>query len=134
MNPGGISVERILPIDGALLSDVLLRLRRDSVASALRWTLGTRGVAEVDVPFTTEGAQWTTKARLWNHTGLAVTAATVRVEATAVDEVRVSLEPTLPPAPAWGETAEELTELARATVDELAEELLWHATRAGINA
>jgi hypothetical protein len=134
MNPGGMSVERTLPIDGALLSDVLLRLRRDSVASALRWTLGTRGVAEVDVSFTTEGAQWTTKARLWNHAGLAVAAATVRVEATAVDAVRVSLEPTLPPAPAWGETAEELTELARAVVDELAEELLWHATRAGINA
>ncbi|MDQ1435531.1 MAG: hypothetical protein QOF59_2347 [Actinomycetota bacterium] len=134
MHPGGISVERTLPIDGALLSEVLLRLRRDSVASALRWTLGTRGVAEVDVSFTTEGTQWATKVRLWNHAGLAVAAATLRVEATAVDSVVVTLEPTLPPAPAWGDTAEELTELARATLDELAEELLWHATRAGINA
>jgi hypothetical protein len=127
-------VERLLPIDGALLSEVLLRLRRDSVASALRWTLGTRGVAEVDVSFTTEGTQWTTQARLWNHTGLAVAAATLRVEATAVDEVCVTLEPTLPPAQTWGTAAGELTLLAQAAVDELAEELLWHATRAGISA
>jgi hypothetical protein len=134
MNPGGISVERMLPIDGALLSEVLLRLRRDSAATELRWTLGTRGVAEVDVSFTTEGTQWTTRARLWNHAGLAVAAATLRIEATAVDEVCVTLEPTLPAAQAWGDSAEELTELARAAVDELAEELLWHATRAGISA
>ena len=134
MNPGGISVGRTLPIDGALLSEVLLRLRRESAASALRWTLGTHGTAEVDVSFTTAGPEWTTKARLWNGSGLVVTAATIRIAATAVDELRLTLEPTLPPAAAWGESAEHLTELARAAVDELAEELLWHATRAGINA
>jgi len=134
MNPGGISVGRTLPIDGALLSEVLHRLRRDCAASALRWTLGARGTAEVDVAFTTEGLEWTTKARLWNGSGLVVTAATVRVTATAVDELCLTLEPTLPPAAAWGDAAVELTDLARAAMDELAEELLWHATRAGINA
>jgi hypothetical protein len=134
MNPGGVSVERTLPIDGALLSEVLLRLRRDCAASALRWTLGSLGTAEVDVSFTTDGPEWTTRARLWNGSGLVVTAATIRVAATAVDEVRLTLEPTLPPAAAWGDSAEELTELARAAVDELAEEFLWHATRAGISA
>ena len=87
MDPGGISVARTLPIDGALLGDVLLRLRRDSAASVLRWTLGDRGSAEVDVSFTSAGPSWTTTARLWNHTGLAVTAATLALVATGADEV-----------------------------------------------
>jgi hypothetical protein len=132
MNPAGISVARTLPIDAALLSDVLLRLRRDSAASALRWTLGDRGAAEVDVNFTTAGVAWTTTARLWNQTGLAVTAATLQVIPTADDEVRLTLQPTLAPAPAWGRDGRLLDDLAHAVLDELAEELLWHATRAGL--
>ena len=83
MDPGGISVERTLPIDGALLGEVLLRLRRDSAAPALRWTLGNRGAAEVDVCFTSAGTAWTTTARLWNHSGLAVAAARLQLEAPA---------------------------------------------------
>ena len=130
--PGGISVARTLPIDGALLGDVLLRLRRDSTGSVLRWTLGGRGAAEVDVSFMTAGTSWTTTARLWNETGLAVTAATLELEALSADEARLTLEPTLAPSPAWGDQAQGLLDLARATLDELAEELLWHATRVGL--
>src|SRR6478752_346799 len=93
MNPGGISVTRILPIDGALLGDVLLRLRRDSAASMLRWSLGGRGSAEVDASFisvgTSAGTSWTTTARLWNETGLAVAAATVDLTPGS-DEVRLT--------------------------------------------
>jgi hypothetical protein len=129
MNPGGISVTRVLPIDGALLGDVLLRLRRDSAASMLRWTLGGRGSAEVDASFASAGTSWTTTARLWNETGLAVAAATLELT-PGTDEVRLTLEPTLPPAAAWGKDGQDLADLARATLDELAEELLWHATRA----
>jgi hypothetical protein len=129
MDPGGISVVRKLPIDGALLGDVLLRLRRDSTATALRWTLGDRGTAEVETSFTSAGAGWTSKARLWNKTGRAVTAATLQLVATDVDEVCLTLEPNLTPASVWGIQAQELTDLAAAAVDELAEELLWHATR-----
>lgn len=130
MDPDQISVERTLPIDGALLGEVLLRLRRDSPASVLRWTLGDRGAAEIDVSFTSAGAVWTTSARLWNHTGLAVTPASLRLVATTPDEVCLTLESaptgrTAPPTP-------ETTDLAHAAVDEFAEELLWHATRAGI--
>jgi hypothetical protein len=132
MDPGGISVGRILPIDGALLDDVLLRLRRDSPASALRWTLGDLGAAEVDVCFMSAGPAWTANARLWNRTGLAVAAATLRIEATGPDAVHVTLECTLPPAPVWGPQSRDLSDLARAAIDELGEELLWHATRAGL--
>ncbi len=134
MNPGGISVGRTLPIDGALLGEVLLRLRRDSAEPALRWTLGRRGAAEVDVSFTSAGTAWTTKARLWNQSGLAVAAARLQLEVLGADEVRLTLQPTLPPAAAWGDDASDLLDLARAALDELAEELLWHATRVGLTA
>jgi hypothetical protein len=125
MDPAGISVERTLPIDSALLGEVVLRFRRDSTAPALRWTLGDRGTAEVDTCFTSAGSGWTTNARLWSPTGAAVTTATLRLVATDADEVRLSLEPQPEPI---------LSELAQAAVDELAEELLWHATHTGISA
>ena len=95
---GVISVARTLPIDGALLDDVMLRLRRDSVTPALCWTLGRLGGAEVDARFTSTGPSWTTKARLWNRAGLAVTAATLQLVATGADEVRLTLEPVIPAA------------------------------------
>jgi hypothetical protein len=127
MDPDDIGVQRKLPIDGALLADVLLRLRRDSPATVLRWTLGGRGAAEVDVCFTSAGPDWTTTARLWNEAGLAMTPATLRLAASSADEVWVTLEPAPTAAPTLA-----MQDLARAAVDEFAEELLWHATRAGI--
>jgi hypothetical protein len=132
MNPGGISVERDLPIDGSLLGDVLLRLRRDSPAPALRWTLGDRGAAEVEVAFASDGPAWTTRARLWNYAGLGMTTAVVRLEAVAQDAVRLTLEPTISAGSPTGDDELSMSDLGQATVDELAEELLWHATRAGL--
>jgi hypothetical protein len=143
MTAGGISVARTLPIDGALLSDVLLRLRRDSPASVLRWTLGDLGCAEVDVAFVTAGSAtaghgagitWTSTARLWNHSGLVVATAALTLAVLSVDEVRLTLDSDGEPGPVWGECGEELTAVAQAALDELGEELLWHATRAGIRA
>jgi hypothetical protein len=124
MDPEDIGVQRKLPIDGALLADVLLRLRRDSPATVLRWTLGGRGAAEVDVCFTSAGTEWTTTARLWNETGLAMTPAILRLAVSSADEVCLTLEP--------AEAAIAPPDLVRAAVDEFAEELLWHATRAGL--
>jgi hypothetical protein len=134
MDPGGISVERTLPIDGALLGDVLLRLRRDSRASTLHWTLGALGAAEVEVGFTSDGPDWITRVRLWNYSGLALTTATLRLTVSAADEVRLALVPVHVPELAPDEDAAALGALARAATDELAEELLWHATRAGLTA
>jgi hypothetical protein len=134
MHPGGISIERTLPIDGALLGDVLLRLRRDCPAASLRWTLGDRGAAEVEVGFTSDGPAWTTRARLWNYAGLAMTTATLRLVAAAPDVVCLTLEPTHGSESTSVEETASMAELGRAAVDELAEELLWHATRAGLTA
>ncbi len=134
MDPGGISVERTLPIDGALVGDVLLRLRRDSPESTLRWTLGDLGAAEVEVGFTSDGPDWTTRARLWNYSGLAMTTATLRLVVSAPDEVRLTLVPTQVPELAPTEDTAALTDLGQAAIAELGEELLWHATRADLTA
>jgi hypothetical protein len=122
MDPGEIGVTRRLPIDSALLGDVLLRLRRDADGAVVRWTLGDRGAAEVDVHLASAGPAWITQGRIWNDGGL--TNVNLRVVPTSDDSVELSLEAT-------GARAG-LTDLAHALVDELAEELLWHAARAGI--
>jgi hypothetical protein len=131
MEPVRKNVTRAVAIDGAFLGDVLLHLRRDAAAPVLRWTLGDRGTAEIDACFDSSGTGWKAAARLWSPNGLAVAAAVVHAEAVGSDEVALTLEPTLPPA-GWGEGAEPFTALAECTLDELAEELLWHASRAGL--
>jgi hypothetical protein len=131
MEPAGIRVTRSLAIDGALLGDVLLYLRRDAAASMLRWSLGERGTVEIDPCFRTTETGWEAPARLWSPNGLAVAAATVYADAVLADEVVLRLEPTLPPR-GWGSTGERFATLAGCALDELAEELLWHASRAGL--
>ena len=53
--------------------------------------------------------------------------ATLRLVASGPDEVCLTIEPTPEPGP-----GSDLTDLLQAAVDEFAEELLWHATRAGL--
>ena len=48
------------------------------------------------------------------------------------DACEVTLRPELPLTPWWSARIPMLEELAQAALDELAEELLWHATRAGV--
>jgi hypothetical protein len=126
MSSGDTKVSRTLPIDSALLADVLLRLRRDADGSVLRWTLGGCGAAEIDVQFFSDGDAWTFTGRVWNDGGLVVTNVRLRVEAASDDAVLLTLTSEEPVSDGDGS--------ARALVDELSEELLWHATRAGIAA
>jgi hypothetical protein len=128
------AVTRTLPIDAALLSRVLLRLRRDAPGRHVRWTLGSRGTAELDLHFhrvtrsaDTDPPTWTTPGRLWGPDGFDLVPVTVEVSAPATDECTVSLERgALERGAAW---EDRLADVAQAAVDELAEELLWHATR-----
>jgi hypothetical protein len=131
MEPRSESVTRTVAIDGAFLGEVLLYLRRDAAAPVLRWTLGKRGTAEIDACFETCDTGWKAGARLWSPNGLAVAAAVVHAASAQSDEVALTLEPTLPPR-GWGDRAEPFTALAECALDELAEELLWHASRAGL--
>ncbi len=131
MEPGSFSVARTLPIDGALVGDVLLRLRRDSAGQPIRWTLGDRGTAEVDASFTSDGPRYTATARLWDASGLALVAAIVEITAS-VDTVELTIAPAVELTEWWQARTSDLLDLAHAVVDELSEELLWHATRAGV--
>ncbi len=136
MDAGGICVARSLPIDGALLRDVLIRLRRDVPGGVARWTLGGRGAAEFDVDFfpiltATSDAMpaWSSTARLWDPDGVAMLPAVVELRTGAIDTCELSLHPVSPLAPWWTTRTPALLELAHAALDELAEELLWHSTR-----
>jgi hypothetical protein len=142
MRGGTISMVRGLPIDAALMGDVLVQLRRDALGCPMVWTLGTRGSADLDVEFfpvltevddsTPARPAWTTTARLWDRDGLAVVHAVVEISAVSCDACEVTLRPELPLTPWWSARIPMLEELAQAAVDELAEELLWHASRAGV--
>jgi hypothetical protein len=131
MEPGGISVTRTLPIDDALIAAVLLRLRRDTPGGVVRWTLGDRGVVEIDAAFATHGSTWSTTGHVWDTTGQAIALVTLEV-AAAGDDVQLTLRRTSPLSALWQGRVPDLLDLTQAVVDELSEELLWHAGRAGV--
>ena len=123
MEPGAdIVVERTLPIDGALLGDVLLRLRRDAPGAIVHWTLGEYGTAELDVNFTSFGPAWHASARLWERDPLALENVEVELARVADDTVQLRCH-----------AHADVPSLVRALADELAEELLWHAAHAGVS-
>lgn len=139
MEAGGVRVARSLAIDAALVRDVLIRLRRDVAGGVARWTLGAHGVAEIDVDFFPtvapagdERPAWSSTARLWDPDGIAMLPAVVEISADRVDTCELTLYPAAPLAPWWTSRTPALLDLAHAALDELGEELLWHATRDGV--
>jgi hypothetical protein len=143
MDGGHIRVARSLPIDAALVGDVLVRLRRDTAGSMMRWTLGGRGSAELDVDFfpvffgyvsETVGPAWTTTARLWDPQAVAVVLAVVELSAVSTDTCELTIRPDFPLTPWWAAHVPALVDLATSALEELAEELLWQATRVGVAA
>lgn len=143
MDGRDIRVTRALPIDAALVGDVLVRLRRDTPGSTMGWTLGERGSAELDVDFfpvfvgfvsTTVGPAWTTTARLWDPASVAVALAIVELTAVSTDTCELAIRTDVPLTPWWSAHRLALIELATTTLEELAQELLWQATRDGVAA
>ena len=138
---GTIAMVRGLPIDAALVSDVLVQLRRDALGCPVVWTLGHHGSADLDAEFfpvpaniadPSEPPAWTTTARLWDPDGLAVIHAVVELAVMSPDTCELIIRPELPLTPWWSARGPMLETLAQAALDELGEELLWHATRAGV--
>ena len=134
MDGGSIYEVRELPIDAAIAGDVLLRLRRDTPGSTAAWTLGGRGSAELDIDFfpvfsVAANPAWTTTARLWDPSAVAMVHAVVELNAVSADTCELTFRPDRPLTPWWSARQDELSELARAALDEVAEELLWYATR-----
>jgi len=139
MDGGNITAARTLPIDAPLIGDVLRRLRRDTRGAAARWMLGAHGSAEIDIdffPVITPGdaPAWTTTARLWDPDAVAMVRVTIELTAASADTCTLTARPDLPLAPWWSARTPALLDLALATLDELAEELLWHATRDNASA
>ena len=132
MEPGGIRVARTLPIDGSLLGDVLLRLRRDTQGAAVRWNLGARGAVEIEVNFVSDGPVWRTSGRIWDRNGLALAPVEWALDPRADDDVELTVAPSGELSPWWQSRVPDLLDLAHAALNELAEELLWHAARAGV--
>jgi len=136
MEPGGVT--RALPIDATLLNGVLLRLRRDAERPVARWTLGPHGSMELDVDFLPVlgagrlGATWTSAVTLWPHDQVALARMTVEIGVRAVDMCEIALRPAGALDPRWGAHEPALRDLAHAALDEIAEELLWHATRGDV--
>jgi hypothetical protein len=58
-----------------------------------------------------------------------VVRAVVDVTVVEPDRCELSIRPNLPLSPWWSARMPALLDLARAALDEFAEELLWHATR-----
>ncbi len=133
MHGGSINAARSLPIDAALIGDVLRRLRRDTRGSASSWMLGAHGSAEIDIDFfpaaAAEVPSWTTTARLWDPNAVAMVRATIELTAAEADACTLTARPDVPLTPWWSARLPALLALCLATLDELAEELLWHATR-----
>jgi len=132
---------RGLPIDAALMSDVLVQLRRDALGCPVAWTLGAHGSADLDAEFfpvptaladASNPPAWTTTARLWDTDGLAVIHAVVELSVVGPDTCELIIRPELPLTPWWAARGPMLEALAQAALDELGEELLWHATRVGV--
>ncbi len=140
MKPGVISVARVLPVDPAQLPGVLLRFRRDAANSTASWTLGSCGAAEVDVHFQPVAAHggdpdlWATRARLWDRDHMGIVKAVIEVMGASdvSDASDIVLRADGPLVAWWEERLPALLDLAHAAVDELAEELMWHATRAAL--
>jgi hypothetical protein len=143
MDGGNIRVARALPIDAALIGDVLLRLRRDTPGTTMGWTLGDRGSAELDVEFfpvffgfvsTTVGPAWTTTMRLWDPAAVAVARGVVELNAVSSDTCELAIRADVPLSPWWAAHRRALVDLASTALEELAQELLWQASRDGVAA
>jgi len=134
MDPGTMTIARLLHIDVLRLSEVLLCLRRDHAGEPIRWTLGDHGTAEIDANITTDGLCWHTNGRVWDARHLAVCAVDLRLMSVCADEVAATLRPHSALPSTWRRHPEEFQGVARATLDEFSEELLWQARHPGVTA
>ena len=100
--------------------------------------LGAHGSAEIEIDFfpavASDVPAWTTTARLWDPDAVAMVRATIELSAVSADTCTLSARPDLPLTPWWSAREAALEALALAALDELAEELLWHATRNNASA
>ena len=123
-------VARRLPIGADELERVLLRLRRDCVDQQISWTLGDHGACELDATFLRVASggppTFAARGRLWDRAHLALAPIAI-VITVRDDECDIEARPGVLAA-WWRKHPSQYARLARAAVEELAQELLWCAT------
>jgi hypothetical protein len=120
-----------LPIGAGELERVLLRLRRDSIDQQISWSLGDHGECELEATFLRVASggppTWATRGRLWDRSQLAVAPVAIVITALDDDECELATRPGSL-SPWWRRNPVKYSRLARAALEELAQELLWCAT------
>jgi hypothetical protein len=125
-----IEVTRTVRLGAAAFADALVGLRREMTGLDHRFHLGDRGTFELDARLSPPGPSSLGRAelngRLWNPSGDSVVP--VRIRATSDDGVTiVALLPSRDIADWFADHLAEYLDLAHAALDELCEELLYHA-------
>ncbi len=132
---GDVEVARLLEMDAPSSANAVLALRRELGGADLRWTLGGLGTFELDAAFVgmqlTGGSPFdhqriTTTARLWSPNGAAVVPVDVTLASARRPPSELSIAPSVPLPPSFAADVDAYEALARAALDELAEELLYH--------
>ena len=127
-----IEVTRTLRLDNASFADALVGLRREMAGLSQHWNLGSRGSFELDARMSASARRSLGRSdltgRLWNAEGNAL----VPVRITAKSDELITVVALLPNGNAgtwFAAHVHEHVDLAHAAVDELCEELLYHASQ-----
>jgi len=133
-----ISMARRLPIGAGTLGHVLGRLRAETSGTVLRWNLGSHGSCEIDVLFrnrptmadgSDEPVRFATSMRLIGPNQATTVTVTVSLVARGDDVTVLEFRPTGPVDTWWCANQATYVDLANATLEELAQELLFQDTR-----
>lgn len=131
-----ISITRRLPIEGESLGPVLARLRVETCGTTLRWSLGDRGSCEFDLRFDrqvvdADGAVlgYESTAALWDPAGCSPATISVRLVGCEDHESQLEFRPSEAIGEWWTAHLAAYLDLAHAALEELAQELLFQATR-----
>jgi hypothetical protein len=131
-----ISITRRLPIEGETLGHVLARLRAETCGTTLRWSLGERGSCEFDLRFDrdvldADGARigYESTALLWDPAGCSPATVTVTLLGCDDGESQLDFVPGEALGTWWTAHLAAYLDLAHAALEELAQELLFQATR-----
>ncbi len=114
----------------------VLGVRREMSGALQRWSLGDHGTFEMDSQFvgltlssqSRAGDQRIeTTGRLWSPDGMAVVGIAIALESALAPPTQVTIIPTTTLPPTFANNLESLRVLTFAAIEELCEELLFHA-------
>ena len=138
-----LRIGRAVSLNSIETAAAVLGVRREMSGAHHRWTLGVYGVFEMDSQFvgltlsaqTRAGDQRIeTTGRLWSPDGMAVVSIAIALESALAPPTQVTMTPTSTLPPTFSNDLTALRTLALAALEELCEELLYHAAQVRIRA